>query len=645
MFPGLILTRSQLRDAVARLKDADAFAFDIESVGARRGHPVYNEVTWVSLATYGYGCAIPMGHPNGDRQLAPPARRKDRASGKFVEHPAVWDAPPAQLAREEVFEALAPLMESDRLKIAHNASIDLVSVAKYLRCGIPAPPYHDTIVGVWLLDENRRSKKLKDLIEGTYGVVYDHEHTGRAVERHGISAVGRYGYFDARYDWLLHRRLARALRREGFETLMALEMQVLQVVAAMRLHGAHVDTAALNTLSAALETELAKAQAELFQAAGREFNINSAPQKQRLLYADPPEGRGLAPKLLTKGGQARARTGAAPVLADYSTSSESLEGYQGVPVVAALLRYQEVDKLDSTYVRAYLGTEDKLGVLVNDRIHTDFVQYGTVTGRFSSRDPNLQNVPRPGTELATKVRALFTAPDGHRLVVADYGQIELRVLAHYLGRGALYDGFHEGIDAHTATAMLVFGVEIDGVTKAMRQVAKAINFAIVYGAGPAKVAAMAKITVAEAKRILQVHERQFPEIYQFKQAVIDTCRSREHPYVTTLLGRRRRLPEIRYRDPERRSLAERQAVNSLIQGSAGDLIKTAMVRLHPSLPDGVHLVLTVHDELVTETPEHLVRETCDAVREAMLGPGIAQLLTVPLTSDVAVCRSWAEAKD
>lgn len=644
MFPALILTPNDLAATVKRLEGEDAFAFDIESVGARRGHPVYNEVTWISFACRGFACAIPVGHPNGDLLLAPGVRRKDRATGGMVAYPPVWDAPPAQLERARVFDALAPLMASDRLKVAHNATTDLVSVAKYLPA-IPAPPYFDTIVGAWLLNENLRSKGLKDLIKSLYGVTYDREQTGKCVERFGISAVGRYGFFDARYTWLLSRRIADDLAAAGLGELMDLEMRVLEVTAAMRLHGAHVDKAALDRLNAVTVVELERARRALYEAAGREFNLNSTPQKQSVLYgARPDGGQGLRPLVPTDAGALKAKRGGKLTLSDYSTAKEALEPYADNPVVRALGVYQELEKLKTTYVDSYLGTEEKLGVLVGGRIHTDFVQYGTVTGRFSSRSPNLQNVPRPGEKLASQVRALFTAPDGCRLVVADYGQIELRVLAHYLGAGALYEGFLAGIDAHTATAMLVFGVPIDGVTKGMRQIAKAVNFAIVYGAGPAKVGAMAKIPVTDAKRILAVHQERFPEVYRFKAAVVQSCRERAEPHITTLLGRKRRLPAIRYRDPELRSLAERQAVNSLIQGSAGDLIKLAMVRLHPRLHGGMRLVLTVHDELVTETPEALAPQCADIVREAMLGEGIQKYLSVPLTSDLVTCRSWAEAK-
>lgn len=645
MFPGLVLTRDQLDHTVRVLRDADAFAFDIESIGERRGHPVYNEVTWLSLATNGFAAAIPMGHANGDLLLAPGVRRKDRDSGKFVQHPPVWDAPPPQLEREQVFEALAPAFASGKLKIAHNASGDLVSVAKYLPDGIPAPPYFDTIVGVWLLDENTRSKRLKDLVTNTYGVTYDHENTGKCVERYGLSQVGRYSYFDAKYTWMLYRRLAKAISQQGFAALMDLEMRVLEVVAHMRRVGAHVDTEALKTLDDAVTRELDEARENLFTSAGRTFNLNSVPQKQALLYGGKNEGGlGLKPRTPTKLGLAKAKAGRALSLENYSTGAEALEAYADHPVVAALGVYQSLETVQSTYVRAYLGTQDKLPVVINDRVHTDFVQYGTRTGRFSSREPNLQNVPRPGEKLSAQVRSLFTATPGYKLVVADYGQIELRVLAHFIGRGALYDGFHEGIDAHTATAMLVFGVDIDGVTKAMRQVAKAIAFAIVFGAGVAKVASMAKISVPEAKRVLEVHRRLFPEIYQFRDAVIETCRSRPQPYITTLLGRQRRLPQIRFRNSELRSYAERQAVNSLIQGSAGDLIKLAMTRLHPTLHSGMRLVLTVHDELATETPAALADECVALVREAMLGAEIQKLLCVPLTSEVMVCDSWAEAK-
>jgi DNA polymerase-1 len=226
------------------------------------------------------------------------------------------------------------------------------------------------------------------------------------------------------------------------------------------------------------------------------------------------------------------------------------------------------------------------------------------------------------------------ADESEKLIVADYGQIELVVLAHYSKAKALVEGFNNGIDAHTMTAAKVFGVDFDEVTKPMRSAAKGINFAVVYGAGPEKVAAMAGSTVKEAKGFLKVHQQEFPEIYRFKDAVLRTARTRRPPHIRTLLGRKRRLPGLNYSQNDARSYAERQAVNSLIQGSAADLIKTAMVRLDKALPPEMALLLTVHDELVTSSPADRADEAEAIVREAMLGEGISKLLSVPMTIDL-----------
>lgn len=330
--------------------------------------------------------------------------------------------------------------------------------------------------------------------------------------------------------------------------------------------------------------------------------------------------------------------------ADYSTAVEALEPHRGNTVVDLLLRYQTLEKIKGTYVDGYLGTPGKPGHLISGRIHADFVPHGARTGRFSSRNPNLQNVPRPGTEWSTKVRALFRAPAGYKLLVADYSQIELRVLAHFLGTGALFDGFHAGVDAHTATAALLFSVTWEDVTPHMRQVAKGVNFAVVFGAGPDTVAAQAGVTLTQARKFMAIHKRMFPEIYAYKDAVVRTCRQMSEPCVQTIIGRIRRLPEIHYRDPQVRSLAERRAVNSRVQGSAGDLIKLSMIRFQRTAPPEIGLVLTVHDELVVQCPQDRVQEGVGLLHEAMCGPDIQQLLTVPLIADAKIVDTWAEAK-
>lgn len=629
MIESVVLTERGLDAALSRLTAADRFVIDVETVGERRGHPVYNEVSWVNLATYGFACTIPMGHPNGSTLLTPGAHRKD-ADGVRRWHPPVYDAPPAQLPRELVMAGLTPLLLSpNHRKTAHNATFDFASLSKYLPSP-PVGPFGDTIVGIHLVDENIPQKNLKFLVKGRYGVTYDLDKTGAKIEEKPFRQAAMYGLRDARYDWLIDLALEPLLEHEGVRSVYDLEMDVLNVLIHMRLTGAHVDVESLRSLESELAVQLEDSRAKIYSAAGREFNIGSVPQKQKLLYGPVEEGgQGLTPKKLTENG-------------GMSTDAEALEPHRGNALADSLLAHAEVDKLQSTYVHGYLGTDKKPGAVVNGRIHTDFVQYGTVTGRFSSRDPNLQNVPRPSTPLGKKVRGLFDATPGYQLLVGDYGQIELRVMAHFIGHGALFDGFHAGIDAHTATAVALYQVAPDEVTADQRQMCKGGNFAIVFSAGPATVAGMTGVSLKEASAFMKMHERIFPEIYSYKERVIAQCRSQG--FTTTLMGRKRRLPDIRSRDGKKRALAERQAVNSKIQGSAGDLIKIAMVRTHERLPEGARLVLTVHDELVVEAPVGIVEATRAALADALLGPGIQELIKVPLTSDIKVVSRWSEAK-
>lgn len=281
-----------------------------------------------------------------------------------------------------------------------------------------------------------------------------------------------------------------------------------------------------------------------------------------------------------------------------------------------------------------------------------FVTQGFIV--HNCREPNLQNIPTPGTELGRKIRGLFAAPPGYKEVVADYGQIEMIILAHLIGYGALYDGIMNGMDPHSATAAALAGIDPDEFmdlvkaedkrAKVARQVAKGVNFAVVYGAGPEKVAAMAGISVKEAKRFMEIHQRMFPEIYRFKDKVLDVAKERQPPHIRTLMGRKRRLPALWSRDYGTRGYAERQAVNSLIQGTAADIIKLAMVRLHQTLEPDMKLILSVHDELVTLCPTDKADRCAEIVREAMVGEGITKLLSVPLSIDLKIVDRWSEAK-
>lgn len=676
---GLILTVEDLKREVAYFLRQDAFAFDVETMDGvlpnTRGVPTQNTVVWIALATHGRTIAIPMGHPNGDVLLQRAHKKKDPETKKYVHYPVIYDAPPVQLKPSVVFEILRPLFFNNKIKkIAHNETFDAISVEKYFGA-VPSGPMEDTIVQQWLIDENigqmaagpKRpiTKKLKTLIKWYYSVDYDKEEVGKCIEAHPFSAIARYIMLDARYTWLLWKRFTPRLLEEALRPIAEVENQVTEVCCHMGVIGAPVDVQAIEELKIALTHRLEVLEAKIYRAAGRVFNINSVPQKQEILFGKKEDGgQALKPFKISK------KTGLP------STDAETLEKYAGNVVVDALLKYAEINKLLSTYVMGYIGDEEngKPCRIFNGRIHTDLVQYGTVTGRFSSREPNLQNIPRPDTELGKKIRGLFIAPPGYKLLVADYGQMELRILASMIGYGGLYDGFQAGIDAHTQTAALVYGVSVDQVEKWQRSVAKTLNFAIVYGAQTAKIAKMLKITLEEAEKLLADHREAFPEIYKFKEYILKLAKSRKtEPHIRTLMGRKRRvwevLPEIARREApklewynpeqpwraERSILArgERQIINSLVQGSLGDIIKLAMVCMHKLTSEDalknpgqeIHMILSVHDELVILCPEDRIEEGRTMLLEAMIGKEVQDLIKVPLdVGNVIVCQRWSEAK-
>lgn len=675
---GLILTEEQLKKEVEYFLTQDAFAWDTETMDgalpATRGVPTQNTIVWIALSTYGRTICIPMGHPNGDVQLQKAHKKKDPETKKFVQYPNIYDAPPEQLKPSVVFEILRPLFFNDKIiKIAHNASFDLISSEKYFGA-VPSEPVEDSIVLQWILDENigqmaagpKRplAKKLKTLVKWYYGLDYDKEEVGKCIEAHPFKKVARYIMLDARNTWMLWRKFRQAIQEEALGPITTLENQVTAVCSQMGVIGAPVDVQAIEELKVDLTQRLVQIEAKIYRAAGRVFNINSVQQKQDILFGKKNEGgQALKPIKFSK------KTGKP------STDAETLEKYTGNSVVDALLEYQEVSKILNTYVIGYIGDEEngKPCRIFNGRIHTDLVQYGTVTGRFSSREPNLQNIPQPRTDLGKKIRGLFMAPPGYKLLVSDYGQMELRILASMIGYGGLFDGFQAGIDAHTQTAALVYGVLVDQVEKWQRDAAKTLNFAIVYGAQAAKVAKTLKITVEEAEKLLADHKKAFPEIYKFKDYILKLAKSRKtDPHIRTLLGRKRRVwevlpdiarkeaPRLEWYDPSQpwkaeRSIirrGERQVINSLVQGSLGDIIKLAMVRMHKLTSEDalknpgreIQMILSVHDELVILCPEDRVEEGIALLKEAMLGAEVRDLLKVPLEADAKVVTRWSEAK-
>lgn len=651
----IITTTDQLNELVAHYLKQDAFAFDVETVGDRRGVPAVNEVLWISLSTYDRGDVIPLGHPHGEfisetfpltgqgekRVLAGlPARDSDYSRDKKKALKEFGPAP-KQLYPAEVFKALEPLFFNDKiLTIGHNLAFDLSSVSKYYGGRIPSAPYFDTLMGSFLYDnKNKNRVGLDDCLDREFGYKME-KGIGHKVEIYSFSEVAKYAYLDARYTFLLWKVVKEKIKASDVEHVMGVEMDVLRVLCDMKLTGAPIDKAQLQVLHDKLNEEIEAVRAEIYSIAGV-FNINSNSEKQYILFGSKEEGcRGLKPVLLTGKGEKKETE---LNYKDYSVSAEALEAFRETDeLVNALLRYADLNKLLGTYVIPYLGgeivkttngkskTETKDSLLINDRIYADFIQWGAETGRFSSRNPNLQNVPAPNTEHGRAIRNLFKAPDGYKLVVADYSQIEPRVIAAMSQDPIMMDNYLKGGDIYT-TVGDTMGVD--------RKAGKVLVLAMAYGVGPDKIAKSIGCSVTEARKLLTDFGAKFSAVNEYRQLVIGV--SRNLGYVTTILKRRRYLPDITSKVTGFRASAERQAFNTRIQGSAADIIKLAMVRAHKMIPAEAKLILTVHDELVTLTPDHAVDATKEAIREAMED---LKILPIPLIADISVVQRWGDAK-
>jgi DNA polymerase I-like protein with 3'-5' exonuclease and polymerase domains len=661
----VILSPGELADAVAYFRKGPErlLSFDMETSGSNRGVPFCNRASWVGLGGPGKFAQIPFGHPIGTRITGyhkEPRQLIDHKNGGFITKNfkvAEYEPPPPQIPLEQVFEILRPLFFGSGLTIiGHGLQFDLATIAKYYGDTIPDPggdePFCDTIVLRWLIDENRKRYGLKYITKDIYGFSYDDEEVGKCVEKYPFNKVAHYLHCDVVYPLAEYRSLHPLISELDLERVFDLEMGLLPVLARMRLTGVKVDEPRLEEMRESLTIDVQRVEGKVYAAAGGEFNMNAARAKQKILFGSKADGgQALRPWKLTDGAKDRrkaSRRNFKPVITDWSTDAEHLESLAGNPVVDAMLEYAGYSKLLGTYVLGYLGdpsAKDKPCRIFDGRIFPDFVQYGAKTGRFSCREPNLQNVGRPDTELGKLIRGAFIAEPGRKLIVADYEQIELVVLAHFLNQGALFEGFKRGIDPHTMTAALVLGKDPADVTKPERQrFGKSINFAVVYGAGNAKVAAMIGCSIDEAEAFLARHEKMFPEVYAFKDYVIESCRRMRPPHITTLFGRRRNLPGIHSRENGMRMYSERQAFNSLIQGSSADIMKLAMIRLHSDMPSWMKLHLTVHDELVCSAPDGFEEEGKAILLNAMTGPGIGDILRVPLKSDCAIVTRWSDAK-
>ena len=398
-----------------------------------------------------------------------------------------------------------------------------------------------------------------------------------------------------------------------------IELPLCPVLSAMEHAGMLVDRKALSEFGDMLDGRITADQTEIYELAGETFNINSTQQLGKILF----DKLGLPPVKKTKTG--------------YSTNAEVLEKLRGQhPIIDKILEYRQYTKLKSTYV-------DGLGKVIapDGRIHTSFQNTVTATGRLSSTEPNLQNIP-VRTELGAELRKMFVAPAGKVLVDADYSQIELRLLAHIAGDEHMIEAFRSGEDIHTVTAAQVFGVPVDQVTKHMRSSAKAVNFGIVYGISAFSLSQDIGVPTYEAKEYIEKYFARFSGVHAYMTDVVN--RAKADGYVSTLFGRRRWLPELKSSNFNTRSFGERVALNMPIQGTAADIMKLAMIHVHSRLREEglqARLILQVHDELIVECPE----EEAETVK-ALLSKEMESVakLSVPLIADAAAGKSWAEAK-
>ncbi len=978
----IVTDAGELKYLVKQVMNVREFAFDVETVGTdeeTRGdirlQPRRNEVVWLAVATQGLSFVVPMGHPHGE-QIGTKKETRVGNDGKIRNYSVPdWEPAPSQLRPGQVFEIMEEMFyDNDRLVVGHNIKFDIESCMKYYDDDVMPPAYFDTQIAAHMINENHHTYKLGDVVKREFGFSYD-KSLGEQIERYGFKASARYAHADAKWTWLLYKKFAPQIPDQDLDGLWALEMDLLEVLLHMEKQGALLDEERARKLYGKLGIQLDRIKGELFRlAGGREINFNSTVQMRELLFGPKKDGGfGLKSTMKTRGG----KTGENK---QPSTSHDALELLQH-PFVDTYLEMQEVDKIHGTYLKAYLGgetqkakgkymvTEIKPSILVEGKLHANFKQHGTVTGRFSCSSPNLQNIPRPDEDkpIAKQIRELFIAPPGHSLIVADYGQIEYIIMAHFSRDPMLVKAFADGVDLHQYVAAMVFGKDITDVTKLERGVAKNTNFACVpmdtaaltrrgwvsydalevgddvmaydggvmcwapvlekvkyesapvmklssggwsvrttpnhrwdtirrtgkgqsryfvrefttsedlttehsittaawadthgphaltptevaiiawvhtdgsirrskftgaraqaggrrvgfitqihqmkykdevelvlrgvphlrsderadglvtwtldsvwardlwqrarldemslvefvlglppahrrefldachlaeghvgptgqrlytqnegpvleamrvavllegymprswpkkiteltrtpcfemsestarvtgqrlrreiigeepvwcirtkhenwvmrqgdivaltgntaYGAGDEKVAAMSKISLDAAVDFRKAHRKMLPKLYRWTEKVVVDARRRRPPHVKTMLGRKRRLPTLMSSNWYLRSEAERQAVNSTIQGSAADIIKLAMVRYHALADEEMPLSLSVHDELVAVVPDDRVDDGQAVMREAMLGPGIQSLLSVEMKIDMQVVKRWSEAK-
>ena len=605
----LVQSIDGLKTWIARATAAGVVAFDTEttSLDATRA-----ELVGFSLAIVpGEACYVPLGH---------------RPAGGGLELTAM----PAQIPLDDAVAAMKPLLEDPSvLKIGHNIKYDALVLRRY---GVAIGPVDDTMLISFVLDAGSHNHGMDDLSERHLEhktITYD-EVTGTGKTRLSFAEVALdkalgYAAEDADVTLRLHETLKPRLIRERMLTVYeTMDRPLVPVLAEMEAAGIKVDPDALRRLSNEFGRTMASLETEIHSLAGREFNVGSPKQLGEILFDE----------LKLPGGK-KGKTGA------YSTHSDVLDELADAhPLPKKILDWRLVQKLKSTYA-------DSLVEQINPatgRIHTSYAMAGAATGRLSSTDPNLQNIPVRSEE-GRRIRAAFIAEPGHKLLSIDYSQIELRLVAEIADVEPLKQAFRDGIDIHALTASQVFGVPLDKMDPMTRRNAKAINFGIIYGMSAFGLARQIGVAQGEASAFIKAYFERYPGIRAYMDKAKETAR--KQGYVTTLFGRRCHVKTIADKNPAMRSFAERQAINAPIQGTAADVIKRAMIRISPALAAAglkARMLLQVHDELLFEVPDAEVEATTALVRRVMEGAAApAVTLGVPLIADAGVGTSWAAA--
>lgn len=593
-------TPEKLSSLAAALQRATVIALDTETTSTE---PMLADLVGLSLAIReGEGYYIPLGHRQGQ-----------------------------QLARDAVLAALrAPLTDPTVPKTGHHLKYDYIVLA---RQGLRIRPLvFDTMIAEWVLNPDSHNLGLKNLAAARLGVEMTHIQdligTGRnqrSMADVAIEEVAPYAAADAEITLRLQPLLEAELQRfPKLRVLFAeIEMPLVPVLAEMEMAGVALDREFFASFSRELAERMNAIEEQVYAIVGKPFNLNSTQQLSDVLFntlrlTPPDRGRKTAS-------------------GHYSTAAGVLEAMSGQhPVVDLVLDYRELAKLKSTYV-------DALPAQIHPqtgRVHTSFSQTAVVTGRLSSSNPNLQNIPTR-SELGRLVRRGFVAAPGNVLLSLDYSQIELRVVACMAGDEAMMNAFRAGQDIHAATAAAIYGVPLEAVTREQRRHAKAINFGLIYGMSAYGLTRSTDLTLAESEEFVKAYFRQFPAVKKY----LDDLRrqAREQGYVETLLGRRRYFPGLKSPlNQAARNREEREAINAPIQGTAADIMKIAMIRIPPALHKaGLHgqMLLQVHDELVLECPREELKETARVVSQIMEN---AYPLPVPLTTEARWGLNWDE---